>query len=85
MEGLPGGCVEWAKMPVVDKSRGPDHWMYGEMIKFVVLDRFVHAGAGTKVNLFQKGLICALEAYYAEFPRHKMTLGTEGVAMIYSH
>ena len=70
-------------MPIVDKSWGPDDWVYGVMIEVVVLDRFVHA-AGTKINLLQKGLISALEAYYAELARHKMTLGTEGVAIMNS-
>lgn len=71
-------------MPIMDQSRCPDHWMYGVMIEVLVLDRFVHAGAGTKVNLLQEGLISALEAYYAEFARYKTTLGTESVAMMYS-
>jgi hypothetical protein len=52
------------------------------MIKFVHLDRFVHA-ASAKISLFQKCLVGAFEAYDAEFARHIMALGTEGVAKIY--
>ena len=66
----------------MNESRGSDHRMYWTMIKFVHLDRFVHA-ASAKINLPQKCLVGAFEAYDAEFARHIMALGTEGVAKIY--
>jgi len=63
----------------VDESWGSDHRMYWMMIKIVHLDRFVHTGASAKIHLLQKGLVGAFEAYDAEFARHIMALGTEGV------